>query len=1055
MRHHFDDLFAVCPHELLIPRLNKIKASKGLFIKATREPWWNRKSGATAVSRRSKFLSGHRLSLSSAATDAAENGAGSTNTPMVDATISASARDGVSFSEDNQSIEYESSSNDVTPTRDEPSVWEVIDNTVETEHSVDTTKISTNHRTKRIVTVCKSPTTEETEQRTIGLDNPKKDTQTAVCGKASEYYGPPEPCPSISSLDNDYSVKNVKSKDLKSVHGTAGKSVSEPRTQHQTNMSERQKSTLSDVSTSTSFSDKSSTNSKNSMSKRSPKDKTLKYTKSKDDKSSKKQSKKSKSDSRNEERRPRTLTVAYDKLREKNGTSLPPRTYDPLDPHGINARRWTHSSTKPYTQRSTSSKRQDSGGKQLSHHGSRKSSSERGSDSTSRLDRGRSSSQDDSKEETGVSSQSQKFPNDYDSNKPSLTSSQRLGKKLLSKHSSSHSSQKYSRSKVVYSSHVKRTAIKKLDKPSDHSSWMKVFTDGIGIQKIRQNQRKTFLATCVEEYSLQTNGSMAKDVKPLLAFKVGNPQFVSEFYEKKTELNELPMLDGLSVTRIMKEKFAFKVKIGLEKLDTFITEGITVNGQSSFFSQFRTALKHSMHSKNAVLLYRYADVCLAWTSSKNIPKTTPIFLLIHKVVYGRCKTYSHLGDAMYLKKEHQCDCLKASLIGMRRKDEEQSEIRRGLACSKVVLADFERNTGKYRERPRQILPYAIVLYGKTSLTETEQSDLKELVLDWKNQFEAHRWKLLTTPEHSHKQLLMQQQQSQLAQHSKILPLSEVSLMSNNITTAQPSWQQMPPRGMQVKPPSLLGSITCSPPFVENSNALQSGLGRPPFRDIHGNPNNSMPPSYSRQSMLPLSVDASMLSQAIDNHSFTPPIHQVENHSDYHNSQGSPSRKRRRSHSKSSIESDSHSSKSKHSRGDRPVDIELDRMVSQALSSHRRSLVTKDVGVQVKTQSTIISLQKKTVSLSASTQTPDLQKDDSYEATLLRGGPLEATCPTCQRKLLDSSSDEPSGETTSGSEMLARLFTNGNERPRQFKSLSVRFAGADDKSSMDEMLLDFE
>ena len=37
----------------------------------------------------------------------------------------------------------------------------------------------------------------------------------------------------------------------------------------------------------------------------------------------------------------------------------------------------------------------------------------------------------------------------------------------------------------------------------------------------------------------------------------------------------------------MKEKFAFKVKIGLDKLDQFITDGITVSGQNIFFGQFR------------------------------------------------------------------------------------------------------------------------------------------------------------------------------------------------------------------------------------------------------------------------------------------------------------------------------------------------------------------------------------------------------------------------------------------------------------------------------------
>ena len=35
--------------------------------------------------------------------------------------------------------------------------------------------------------------------------------------------------------------------------------------------------------------------------------------------------------------------------------------------------------------------------------------------------------------------------------------------------------------------------------------------------------------------------------------------------------------------------------------------------------------------KNAVLLYRYADVCLSWVKSKEIPRHKPIFLLVNKV----------------------------------------------------------------------------------------------------------------------------------------------------------------------------------------------------------------------------------------------------------------------------------------------------------------------------------------------------------------------------------------------------------------------------------------
>ena len=54
------------------------------------------------------------------------------------------------------------------------------------------------------------------------------------------------------------------------------------------------------------------------------------------------------------------------------------------------------------------------------------------------------------------------------------------------------------------------------------------------------------------------------------------------------------------------------------------------------------------------------------------------------MVYGRCKTYNHLGEAAYIKEGHNCDCLKASLSGMMRTNSEENEIRKGLACSKVT-----------------------------------------------------------------------------------------------------------------------------------------------------------------------------------------------------------------------------------------------------------------------------------------------------------------------------------------------------------------------------------
>ena len=52
--------------------------------------------------------------------------------------------------------------------------------------------------------------------------------------------------------------------------------------------------------------------------------------------------------------------------------------------------------------------------------------------------------------------------------------------------------------------------------------------------------------------------------------------------------------DKPNVAKSMKERFAFKVKIGEENLDKFITEGLTASGQNEFF------LQHSI---------KYAQVC--------------------------------------------------------------------------------------------------------------------------------------------------------------------------------------------------------------------------------------------------------------------------------------------------------------------------------------------------------------------------------------------------------------------------------------------------------------
>lgn len=87
---------------------------------------------------------------------------------------------------------------------------------------------------------------------------------------------------------------------------------------------------------------------------------------------------------------------------------------------------------------------------------------------------------------------------------------------------------------------------------------------------------------------------------------------------------------------------------------------------------------------------------------------------------------------------------------------------------------------------------------------------------------------------------------------------------------------------------------------------------------------------------------------------------------------------------------------------------------------------KHASVQVKT-STIISLQNQAPNLHAETQTPNLADDDSYEASVLRGGPRPGTAR--QQKSF-------------------RFYINGAARRRQEMTLSDRFLklAADDSDS---------
>lgn len=420
-------------------------------------------------------------------------------------------------------------------------------------------------------------------------------------------------------------------------------------------------------------------------------------------------------------------------------------------------------------------------------------------------------------------------------------------------------------------------------------------------------------------------------------------------------------------------------------------------------------------------------------------------------------------------------------------------------CFQVILTDYDRN-GKLRNRPRQILPYAIVLYGRHNMNEDEQSDLKQSVLEWKDQFELDRWRK-AQHEISQNQLL-HQQTAQLSMHSN-LP-SEMPAVPENLPSpwlGGMNGMPPPPVGLD---PSHLGPIfpiqsgisvqpVMPPPRVDDCSMMPLGVDNhhmmPPM-DNH----NIMPPlgMDNRGMMLPPSLDNHIMppceisshvgmplpvmdnydahSSGVDDQDFDKRImlsesdthtmlpfksdnHQIQvqepdfdNHSSSSSRGDSRSRRSQRSRSISSVESEDVSKPKRFKDAESSsYNAELDKMVSEALSAHRRSLETRDVGVQVKTQSTIISLQKKNVSLSASTQTPDLDKEDSYEASLLRGGPLVPptdTCVHCNYNMSDSQVSEP--------KIVTRMFINRRQRTRQFNSLSDRFADATD--NIDDLLL---
>lgn len=324
------------------------------------------------------------------------------------------------------------------------------------------------------------------------------------------------------------------------------------------------------------------------------------------------------------------------------------------------------------------------------------------------------------------------------------------------------------------------------------------------------------------------------------------------------------------------------------------------------------------------------------------------------------------------------------------------------------MADFGGEDGTHRNRPHQVLPYAFVLYVPDDLSEDAEADMKQTVLEWKRHFEMYRWSDKSAKEIWQKQYLLQQQQAQLSHQSSLLASQSYDM----------------------KAVAASGSDT-----KRMNGGSQHGLAsEESVRDSRG--------------------------------------------------AGTSSKRARESHSSSSVDSTGNTAKrSRQESTPLTLEKELEKMVEEVAASRPRSVdsmvvsaaapaiasvlapvigsevvtgsppavQTRDVGVQVKTHPTIISLQKKSVSLSATTQTPDLEKDDSYEAMLLRGRPLlqadNKMCVNCNRV---ANSSAVKGDAKNVALVTKINFTNKLGRPRKHNSLSERFADFGNRSSLSSL-----
>lgn len=326
-----------------------------------------------------------------------------------------------------------------------------------------------------------------------------------------------------------------------------------------------------------------------------------------------------------------------------------------------------------------------------------------------------------------------------------------------------------------------------------------------------------------------------------------------------------------------------------------------------------------------------------------------------------------------------------------------------------------------------------MLYGHSNYTEDTQADLKQTVLHWKKNFEMQRWQWRVAASEilAREQMMKQMQREQVMQREQAilrqqhqqglllaprLPLQVVEgyhqpMAADNATR------------IMTHPPHPVANLSHQ---IEHRTHHVQYISQQTFQQPHGVVNKRMQ-GFSNANLEPLGI---------------PPVNGVKQIG-----LAAPLSKQpavSRANVTVEQEKEERAPSPKRPRVEEPVpakEDEIDKIVEEIVASRRAAVKTADVGVQVKTQSAIISLQRKNVSLTASTQTPNIDVEDSYEAMLMRGGPLipkptaplPIVCAKCKNHL-----NEGQDTTSAAYTPTARVLVNKSARRRQFTSLSSRF-----------------